>query len=42
MTALGNGRSFGYMNPIAFIEAAAATRSAVLGALANPKKSRRR
>jgi hypothetical protein len=32
MTAHGSARSFGLMNPIAFIEAAAAARSAVLGA----------
>jgi len=30
------------MNPIAFIEAATATRRALFGALTNPKKSRRR
>jgi hypothetical protein len=36
MTALGTLRRFASMNPIAFIEATGATRSAVLGALANP------
>ena len=36
MTALGGGRNFGSMNPIAFIETTAAVRSAVLGATADP------
>jgi len=36
MTALEGPRSFAFMNPIAFIEAAAATRSMLLGTLADP------
>jgi hypothetical protein len=41
MTVLGTARSFGSMNPIALIEAAAATRRMVLGALAKPQPPRR-
>ena len=36
MTARGCARSFGYMNPSAFIEAAAAADRAVFGALVDP------
>lgn len=36
MTALGGGRTLGFMNPIAFIETPAAVRIAVLGATADP------
>jgi hypothetical protein len=36
MTGPGSGRNFGCMNPIALIEAGAATRSAMLGAMADP------
>jgi hypothetical protein len=38
MTAVLPGRSFGSMNPIAFIEAAAVTHKMVLGALEKPKR----
>ncbi len=41
MTALGWARSFGYMNPSAFIEAAAATHRAVFGAFEDPVARKR-
>jgi hypothetical protein len=38
MTVQARGRSFGSMNPIAFIEAAAITHKMVLGAFAKPRR----